>query len=111
MLPEWIVRMVEVPELQQHAPSDCAVTDGFLGAAFREAGWLGRDLGGGKAAARCPWEDEHTSGSRYDSSTVVFAPRSRQAHWAFSLLTLALPGTHAARCARRAPRRREAQGP
>lgn len=73
MLPEWIVRMVEVPE-HQRAPSDGAVTDGFLGAAFREAGWLGRDLGGGKAAVRCPWEDEHTSGSRYDSSTVVFAP-------------------------------------
>jgi hypothetical protein len=38
------------------------------------AGLLGRGLGPGKAAARCPWSDEHSSGADFDSSTVVFAP-------------------------------------
>ncbi len=44
--------------------------------AFRAAGMLGPQVGAGKWAVRCPWEDAHTTGSRFDSSTVVFRPRA-----------------------------------
>lgn len=48
--------------------------EGVLGAAFVHAGMAGRMLGTDKMAVQCPWEDEHTSGDRFDSSTVVFGP-------------------------------------
>lgn len=73
LLPEWITRMISVED-RAPATASGSVADGFLGAAFEAAGWLGRSLDATKAAAQCPWEDEHTSGTRYDSSTVVFAP-------------------------------------
>lgn len=48
--------------------------DGVLGAAFTHAGMVGRPLGVDKVAVQCPWENDHTQGERYDSSTVVFGP-------------------------------------
>ena len=45
-----------------------------LGAAFKAAGWLGRELRPGVWAARCPNETQHTTGESLDSSTVIFAP-------------------------------------
>jgi len=70
--PWWITERLK--SKGHHAPSRSKVTHGFLGAAFAAAGWLGHPIGPDKAAARCPWEDEHTTGSRFDSSTVVYAP-------------------------------------
>jgi hypothetical protein len=45
-----------------------------LGAAFRAAGWLGRELRPGVFAALCPNRAAHTGGRDFDSSTVLFAP-------------------------------------
>jgi hypothetical protein len=48
----------------------------FLGVAFRAANWLGRDLPGGKAAARCPWVETHSAdtGGGADSSAALLPP-------------------------------------
>jgi len=72
-IPQWILTIIGSREAKQYETGG-AVTEGFLGAAFDAAGWLGRAVGHDKAAARCPWEDEHSIGTRYDSSTVIFAP-------------------------------------
>ena len=73
-LPEWIAaRLVSGPQPRREAPSG-TVLDGFMGAAFHAAGWLYKQIDPGRSAAHCPWEDEHTSGHRGDTSTVVFAP-------------------------------------
>jgi len=73
--PEWIVRRLAQPTTTKHEPATGAVTDGVIGKAFELLGWLGRAVGPDRMTARCPWEDEHTSGKRHDSSTVVYAPR------------------------------------
>lgn len=52
------------------APGDALST--VLGRAFQLAGMLGRSLGQGRHAVVCPWEHEHTSGARFDSSTAIF---------------------------------------
>lgn len=72
-LPTWIRALVGHRDSKQYEQGG-AVTEGFLGAAFEAAGWLGRGVGIDKAAVRCPWEDEHSIGTRFDSSTVIFAP-------------------------------------
>lgn len=72
-LPAWIRALAGSRGTEQYEQGG-AVAEGYLGAAFEAAGWLGRSLGHDKAAARCPWEDEHSAGTRYDSSTIIFAP-------------------------------------
>ena len=43
---------------------------------------LGPRTGSGKAAVACPWESSHTTGRRFDSSTVLFgASASRPLGW------------------------------
>jgi predicted P-loop ATPase len=75
-LPDWIAdRRSQQPSFEK---SKSRVSDGLLGAAFAEAGMLGRALGTDKAAAQCPWEAEHTSGKRFDSSTIIYAPNADQ---------------------------------
>lgn len=48
--------------------------EGVLGAAFTHAGMTGRMVGIDKVTVQCPWEGEHSSGAKHDSSTVVFGP-------------------------------------
>lgn len=48
--------------------------EGVLGAAFTYAGMTGRMVGIDKVTVQCPWEGEHSSGAKHDSSTVVFGP-------------------------------------
>jgi hypothetical protein len=72
-LPDWILERLSQRERVQQ-PAGGAVIDGFLGRAFQLAGWLGRPLGPDKAAVQCPWHAEHSSGTHYDGSTIVFAP-------------------------------------
>ncbi len=82
VVPDWILAKLDTSARRDHYQTGGAVTEGFLGAAFDAMGWLGRSLGADKAAAKCPWEDEHSSGKRYDSSTVVFAPgRGQRVGW------------------------------
>lgn len=57
------------------APSgDVDLAAGLLKRAFRHAGWLGPEMDDGKSKVQCPWEGQHTTGSRFDSSTVLFPP-------------------------------------
>lgn len=63
--------------LQGPAKTATGIADGdalgtVLGRAFAHAGMLGRSLGQGRVAVVCPWEHEHTSGARFDSSTAIF---------------------------------------
>jgi hypothetical protein len=51
-----------------------ADAEGLLVMAFREAGKLGVRVGANKHAVVCPWQSAHTTGTLFDSSTVVFAP-------------------------------------
>lgn len=52
------------------------VSAGLLGLAFQHAGWIQDGDATGKVAARCPFESEHTSGTAFDGSCVVFAPEN-----------------------------------
>ncbi|MDC0743168.1 DNA primase family protein [Polyangium mundeleinium] len=54
---------------------DVGPAGGLLKRAFRHAGWLGPEMEEGKAKVQCPWEDQHTTGSRFDSSTILFSAR------------------------------------
>lgn len=74
--------MVDAPYWMVEAPPPGKVYDkkgrppieGVLGAAFVHAGMAGRMLGEDKQAVQCPWENDHSCGERFDSSTVVFGP-------------------------------------
>lgn len=74
-LPAWVRALAGEKKTAEKFEPSGAVTDGFLGACFAELGWLGRALGPDKNCAQCPNESNHTGGSRWDSSTVLFAPR------------------------------------
>jgi hypothetical protein len=71
-VPEWVLEFTKGQSDKKQ--SEIHPEDGYLGAAFRSAGWAGKDLGLGRIAVQCPWEAEHSCGSRFDGSTVVFAP-------------------------------------
>ena len=76
VLPAWILDRLD-QRARAQAPTTGAVRDGFLGRAFELAGWLGRSVGLDKSAARCPWEDEHSGGTRYDGfDTIIYAPQA-----------------------------------
>jgi hypothetical protein len=51
-----------------------AAGDGALYHAFRSRGWIGRQIEAGKWSVRCPWEDRHTKGAPFNTSTVLFGP-------------------------------------
>lgn len=53
---------------------DGGVPSGLLQRAFQAAEWLRCVRCDGTAIVRCPWEEQHTSGSCFDSSTVIFPP-------------------------------------
>ena len=76
-VPDWILASLNERGERVFPSSGAGVAQGFLGNAFRAAGWMDpRALDDAdKASVRCPWEDDHSTGSRYDSSTVVFAPQ------------------------------------
>jgi hypothetical protein len=46
--------------------------DGVLFCAFSHRGWIGRQIEAGKWAVRCPWEDQHTKGAAFDTSTILW---------------------------------------
>jgi len=72
--PAWLVELLDTRPV--HAtPTSAAVREGLLGRALEEAGWLGPPLGPDKSAARCPREDDHSTGSRWNGSTIVYAPQ------------------------------------
>lgn len=73
-LPAWISEKLHRDRHAYTPLTATPVTNGFVGAAFEAAGWLLRKVGEGRCAAQCPWESEHSGGSRGDSSTVIFAP-------------------------------------
>jgi hypothetical protein len=50
--------------------------NGVLFRVFKAREWLGDAIETGKWRARCPWEDQHTKGDPYNTSTVLFAPGS-----------------------------------
>lgn len=51
----------------------------FLGRLFAEYAWLGDELRPGVFAARCPAEELHEGGARFDGSTVIHGPSSSRA--------------------------------
>jgi hypothetical protein len=52
------------------------VGDGLLFYAFKARGWLGEAIDRDKWNVRCPWDDQHTKGTTFNTSTVLFAPGS-----------------------------------
>jgi hypothetical protein len=48
--------------------------EGLLYHAFAGRGWIGHAIEADKWAVACPWEDTHTMGECFDSSTVLWAP-------------------------------------
>lgn len=75
--PGWLDRILKRVKVTTTG-STGPVTEGLLGAAFQAAGdgwWSGvSPKNPDMAIVRCPWEDQHTSGTRFDGSTVVWAP-------------------------------------
>lgn len=73
LLPDWIRLRSERPEYNGLTSSGEPIK-GLMGAAFAGSGMLGRRVGSDKVMVQCPWESSHTTGKRYDGSTIVFAP-------------------------------------
>jgi hypothetical protein len=59
-----------------HVNSLVHAGDGVLFHAFQARGWIGHTLEPDKWSARCPWDDQHTKGEAFDTSTVLYAPGS-----------------------------------
>jgi hypothetical protein len=59
---------------QEERPSDGNAGDGALFYAFQARGWIGRPIESGKWAVQCPWQHQHTKGSVFNTSTVLWAP-------------------------------------
>jgi hypothetical protein len=75
-MPEWMVELARLPDVEDGGGAQDVELDRFaLGAALKAVGWLGRKLGPGRWAARCPNEAEHSCGRRFDGSTVLFGPK------------------------------------
>ena len=70
------VRRVEVSRATGRGFTDAELGDrpSLLRLAFAEAGMLGHELGGGKVAVRCPWESQHSTGTRFNGSTLLWPP-------------------------------------
>lgn len=79
--PGWVSDQAALTP-QDHATPK-AVAESFLGAAFIAAGMAGRGLGAGRVAVLCPWRAEHTTGSDYDGSTLVFGGNPGNAYGHF----------------------------
>lgn len=73
--PGWLVD--EDSRIRNVATTVGAPLDTILGVAFSAAGMLGPALGADRAMVACPWEGDHSQGSRYDSSTIVFGAAGR----------------------------------
>jgi hypothetical protein len=50
--------------------------NGVLFYAFQARGWIGARLDPDKWSVKCPWDDQHTKGAEFDTSTVLWAPGS-----------------------------------
>jgi hypothetical protein len=48
--------------------------DGILFCAFQSRGWIGKEVAPGKWAAQCPWQDQHSKGAPFNTSTILYAP-------------------------------------
>jgi hypothetical protein len=48
--------------------------NGVLFYAFKARGWLGEAIESGKWSVKCPWDAQHTKGTPFNTSTVLFAP-------------------------------------
>jgi len=55
------------------------ISEGILFYAFGARGWLGPAIEPGKWAVVCPWEASHTKGTRFDTSTIIFASGNGEA--------------------------------
>ena len=67
-------RMTVTPRPREHVNSAINAGDGVLFYAFEARGWIGEALEPGKWCVRCPWNDRHTKGTDFDSSTILYAP-------------------------------------
>lgn len=74
--PDWLLATLGAKRARQYFAHDASIDpESFvLGAAFKAAGWLGQEVRPGVFAALCPGRHMHTTGSDFDSSTVLFAP-------------------------------------
>jgi hypothetical protein len=48
--------------------------DGVLFHAFKNRGWMGHQIEDGKWAVQCPWEGQHTKGTVFNTSTILWGP-------------------------------------
>jgi hypothetical protein len=81
------------------APVGPDAKDSLLGQKFEALGLLGEESGDGKRRVVCLWQENHTSGTPLDSSTVLFPATSPGGQGGLLLLALALPGQDGRRSA------------
>lgn len=72
--PEWVLRVAGSEDAKNFEPHPNGPLAGIVGKAFAAAGMVGRRVSPDVITVECPWENEHTTGSTHDSSTVVFSP-------------------------------------
>jgi hypothetical protein len=62
------------PQRREHTATSVHAGDGVFFYAFQARGWIGTTLAPGKWSIRCPWEDQHSKGVTFNTSTILFAP-------------------------------------
>src|SRR5262245_8079939 len=72
--PAWLLERLDTRARHDSPPTNTPVREGLLGAALEAADCLDRPLGLDRCACRCPQEEQHTTGTRFNGSTVVYAP-------------------------------------
>ena len=85
-VPPALLAMLSAPRPAHGPAGDGDALGTVLGKAFAHAGMLGRSLGQGRHAVVCPWEHEHTSGARFDSSTAIFPAKAGSGLGGFTCL-------------------------
>jgi hypothetical protein len=67
-------RTTTPPRPRQRAYASVNAGDGVFFDAFKAKGWMGEEIEAGKWAVWCPWDDQHSKGTAFDTSTVLYAP-------------------------------------
>ena len=72
--PSWLIKLSKSQSVDEWQPDPGGPLAGVVGATFAAAGMALRRLSPTTLAVECPWQREHSTGKKGDSSTVVFAP-------------------------------------
>jgi hypothetical protein len=74
-LAKTLAKRAKTSRPRQEARQSCGYAgDGALYYAFKNRGWMGRQIEQGKWVVQCPWQDQHTKGAPFNTSTILWGP-------------------------------------